>query len=303
MIWQWFGGAYKDAREPRNFFARFAVEPAKLFLLRSEMQMPEAQRPAFVQQRTACVAAQALVDKFGWRLGERLTLVGDIFPVTLDLTLVGIFDDPEHNEILFFNWQYLRDSLSASSTQLDMVNALQVQAQTPGAVPEIARAIDALFENSPYPTTTESERAFQLSFVAFLGNLKLFLLAICGAITFTMLLVSGNTLSMSIRERRREVGIMKTLGFTPMAILGIILGEATLITLVGGVLGCGLASLLCAVMRQGPAFFPGLKVLSLTPVIVGLNLAVALSIGLLSALLPALSVSRTSILKALQATG
>jgi putative ABC transport system permease protein len=303
MVWQWFGGSYRDARDPRNFFARFAVTPNKLVRSWSEIQIPEEQRRAFEQQRTGCIAAQALAKKFGWKLGERITLVGDIFPVTLELTLVGIFDDPEHNELLFFNWDYLRDSLPAGSSQLDMVNAFQVQAQTPEDVPGVARAIDALFDNSPYPTTTESERAFQLSFVAFLGNLKLFLLAICGAVTFTMLLVSANTLSMAIRERMREVGIMKTLGFTPRLILGLVLGEAALIALLGGALGSGLAGVLCAVMRQAPAPIQALKILTVTPVIAVLSVAVALLVGLLSALVPALSAARTSILEALRHTG
>lgn len=304
MVWQWFGGTYKDARDTRNFFARFAVEPAKAFLIQSEAQIPDEQRLAFERQRTGCVASKTLADKFGWKPGERITLVGDIFPVTLDLTLVGIFDEPQHNETLFFSWDYLRESMkSSSSSQLDQTGAFRVQATSPDEVPRVAKAIDALFDNSPYPTTTESERAFQLSFVSFLGNLKLFLMAICGAVAFTILLVSANTLSMSVRERIREVGIMKTLGFTPSAILGIILGEAAILALTGGVIGCLLAAGLCAALRQTPSFIQALRILSISPLIAGLTLVVALLIGLLSALVPALSASRTSILDSLQHTG
>jgi putative ABC transport system permease protein len=168
----------------------------------------------------------------------------------------------------------------------------------------VAEEIDALFENSPDPTTTESERLFLLNFVSFLGNFKLFLTAICGAVTFTILLVSGNTLSMSVRERVREVGILKTLGFTPSAILGMVLGEAAVIALAGGAIGCLLASLLCGVIRQtAPAFIPGIKTLAVTPLIACLSLSVALLIGLVSALLPSLSASRMSILNSLRHTG
>ena len=209
--------------------------------------------------------------------------------------------DPDRNEVLFFNREYLRESLPANNAQRDTANAFKIQANSPEETLKVAKAIDALFENSPYQTVTESERAFQLSFVSFLGNLKLFLLAICGAVTFTILLVSANTISMSVRERIGEVGIMKTLGFTPSAILGIILGEAIIMALVGGAVGSGLAEGLCAVIRHGPSFVP--RSLSVTPLIATLNLLAALLIGLASALVPAVSAARTSIVDSLRHTG
>jgi putative ABC transport system permease protein len=302
---QWFGGAYKDARDTRNFFVRFAVDPSQTFRVWPEYVIPEEQRLAFVRQRTACVASRALANKFGWKLGERITLIGDFLPVTLALTLMGIFDEPGNSEVLFFNLDYLRESLPTDSPQRDMVIQVMVQAETPETVARVAEAIDALFENSPYPTTTESERTFLLNFVSFLGNVKLFLLAICGAVTFTILLVSGNTLSMSVRERIREVGILKTLGFTPSTILGIVLGEAAVIALAGGVIGCLLAGLLCGAVRHAaPPLIPGIRALSVTPLIAGLSLLAALLIGLISALPPALSASRrASILNSLRHTG
>ncbi|HEV2664725.1 MAG TPA: FtsX-like permease family protein, partial [Blastocatellia bacterium] len=149
-----------------------------------------------------------------------------------------------------------------------------------------------------------SERLFLLNFVSFLGNFKLFLAAICGAVAFTILLVSGNTLSMSVRERVREVGNLKTLGFTPSTILGMVLGEAAVLAMTGGVIGCLLAGLLCNVVRQAaPAFIPGIKTLAVTPLIAALSLAAALLIGLVSALPPALSASRMTILNSLRHTG
>jgi putative ABC transport system permease protein len=301
--WQWFGGVYRDARDTRNFFARFAVEPAKLFLVHPEIQIPREQRLAFERQRTACVAAKALADKFGWTPGERITLVGDIFPATLELTLVGIFDDPDHNELLFLNWHYFQESLPANQDYRDMVGQFHVLGDSPENVPQVAQAIDALFENSPYPTTSESERAFLLNFVSFLGNLKLFLIAICGAVTFTILLVSANTLSMSVRERIREVGILKTLGFSSAAVLGLVLGEAALMAVVGGAIGSGLAGILCGTIRQTPGLTQFLRVLSVTPQIAALNLLVAVFLGLASAFVPALGASRTSIVDSLRHTG
>src|SRR5262249_14053708 len=201
---QWFGGTYRDARDTRNFFARFAVRPEKLFQIYSELRIPEDQKQAFMHERTACVASRDLASKFGWNTGERIALAGDLWATNLELTLVGIFDDRDHNEVLFFNHDYLRESLPASDPNRDLIYQIMVQAQRPQDVAGISRAIDDLFANSPYPTKTESEQAFVLSFVSFLGNLKLFLLAIGGAVTFAILLVSANTLSMSIRERIRE---------------------------------------------------------------------------------------------------
>jgi putative ABC transport system permease protein len=160
-----------------------------------------------------------------------------------------------------------------------------------------------MFDNSPYPTKTESEQAFALSFTQFLGNVKMFLLAICGAVTFTILLVSANTMAMSVRERIREVGILKTLGYTNRAILGIILGEAAVISLLGGALGLLLASGMTAFVRQAPAFVSQLKTLSITPPVALFSLGLAVLIGVASAFLPAWTASRTNILDTLRYSG
>src|SRR5262249_57589336 len=128
-------------------------------------------------------------------------------------------------EVLNFKHDYRGGSLAAGSARRDMVSQLMVRLKGRDDAPQVVEKIDTLFENAPDPTTTESEGLFLLNFISFLGNIKLFIAAICGAVTFTILLVSGNTLSMSVRERVRAVGILKTLGFTPSAILGISLAE------------------------------------------------------------------------------
>ncbi len=299
--WQWFGGVYKDARDPKNFFMRMAAEPDKVFSIFTEMQMAGDQKAAFAHDRTGAIAAKALVDRLGWKLGQHITIVGDIFPVTLELTLDGVFDTPDHVEMMLFNHEYLRQSLPESSR--DQIGAFMVQAESPEAVPLAARAIDNMFDNSPSPTKSETERAFQLSFVSFLGNLKLFLMAICGAVTFTILLVSGNTLSMAVRERVREIGILKTLGFTSGTILGIILGEAGVVAAGGGLLGCVLAAAMCTMLRNAVVGVQFLKVLRVTPEIVAITLAIALFTGIASALLPATRAARTPILASLRYTG
>jgi putative ABC transport system permease protein len=304
--WQWFGGTYKDSRDPNNMFPRFGTDPEPFFKVHSEYQIPDDQKLTFIRERTGCVISRTLAEKMKFNIGDRITLIGDIFPVTLELKLVGIFDEPDRQSVLYFNREYLREALaSAGSAQQDLVGAFMVQAETPADVPHIASAIDHMFDGSPFPTRSESEKAFELSFISFLGNVKLFIMAICGAVTFTILLVSGNTISMSVRERIREVGILKTLGFTPAAILGIVVAESSLISVIGGAIGCVLAAGMCSAVSRGPGgdFMPALRNLAVTPPVAAVCLSAALLIGLFSSFIPAWNASRTSILDSLSYTG
>lgn len=298
---QWFGGVYKDSRDPNNFFARMAVEPEKLFALRGEMQMPEDQKKAFLQDRAGCVVGRTLAQRMNFKLGDRITLVGDIFPVSLELTVRGIFEAPNDEDILYFQWKYLEESISPG--RRDEIGTFNILADSADAVPRVAAAVDDLLRNSPVQTKTESEEQFGLSFLSFLGNVKVFLLSLCGAVTFTILLVSANTMAMSVRERVREVGILKTLGFTMREILGIILGEAVMISIAGRALGLTLASVLCIGARKFSFGFNQLAHLGLEPGVAALCLAVAALIGVLSSIVPAFNAARTSIIEAVRNTG
>ena len=301
--WTWYGGTYKDSRDPKNFFPRFAVEPDKYFAVRPDIQMSEESRQAFLKQRSGAIATNKLAMKLGWNVGDRVSLIGDIYPVTLELTLVGFYDDPEGADQLLFNREYLREALPTGSKFRDTSGTYYTLGESVDAMPRVSRAIDEMFDNAPQPTKTESEKQFQLGFVSFLGNLKLFLAAICAAVTFTILLVSGNTMAMSVRERVREVGILKTLGFTSGEVLGIILGEATIISLIGGVVGLIAASFMVILVRKADVQFADINRISVTPEIWGLSIVVALVIGLVSAFIPAQGASRTSILDALRSSG
>lgn len=304
---RWFGGAYKDARDPKNNFAQFGIEPSHLFRVYPELSMPQEQIAAFEQRKTACIASQALATKMGWKIGERITLTGTLMPVNLELTLVGIFDDPSDTEALYFNRDYLQDSLPASDPRFGMVQQYYVETSAATEVANVASAIDGLFADSPAPTRSESEHSFMLSFVSFVGNVKLFLLAIGGAVTFTILLVSANTISMSVRERIREIGVLKTLGFSPAEVIGMILSESAFIGLVGGILGCLVAVLLSLGIAQaahhGSAYVQSLRSFSLTPLSALLTILAALAISVVSALAPAVSAARRSIVESLSHTG
>jgi putative ABC transport system permease protein len=312
--YQWFGGAYKDPGNPKFRFAQFGVEPAEFVKVHPGILLPPAAKALFEKERTACIAAKSLADRLGWKVGDRITLVGKMFPVTLDLNLAGIFNNSGGTSfggssgILYFNWEYLEEglppgNLGTGGPPRGMVHMYQIEVDSPSDVPRVAHSIDAMFANSPEPTKTESEQAFQLSFVSFLGNLKLFIGAICLALIFTTLLVTANTLAMSVRERTRETGVLKALGFNPSEILGIVLSEAGLIAFVGGALGCAAAEALCIIVRQNSALAQFLNSLSVTPTIVVLTLGLAVLLGQASALIPALGAARAPIIDSLRHTG
>ena len=304
---RWFGGTYKDARDPRNGFAQFGIEPDHLFAVYPEFTMPQSQIADFEREKAACVASRALATKLGWKIGERIPLTGTLMPVNLELTLVGIFDNPSETEVLYFNRDYLQDSLPGSDPRRDMVQQYYVETASKNDVASVASAIDALFAQSPAPTRTEDEHVFMLSFVSFVGNVKLFLVALGGAVTFTILLVSANTISMSVRERIREVGILKTLGFSSGEVLGMILSESAFIGLAGGAVGCGIALLLsqeiAQAARHGSPYVQMLRSFSLTPLSACLTVLAALAIPTVSALLPAVSAARAPIVESLKHTG
>jgi len=304
---RWFGGIYKDARDPRNNFAQFGIEPSHLFNVYPEFSMPQDEIADFERQKTACIASRTLATKLGWKIGERITLSGTLMPVTLELMLVGVFDDPSDTEVLYFNRDYLEDSLPSTDSRHDMVQQYYVETDSKDDAASVAPAIDGAFAESPAPTRTESEHAFMLSFVSFVGNVKVFLLAIGGAVTFSILLVSANTISMSVRERIREVGILKTLGFSSFEVLAMILGESAFIGLLGGIAGCAIAVALSVAIAQaahhGSAFVQSLRSFSMTPLSAALTILAALAISAISALVPAVSAARAPIVESLRHTG
>ncbi len=298
----WFGGTYKDDRDQRNFFARFAVEPEDFFKVQTDLKMPEEQKLAFMRERTACIVGTKLAEKFGFKLGDRIVLKGDIFPGNYELTVRGIYDSVDDTETLFFNLDYLYQSLPVA--RRDFAGTFNTLVASKEQTGEVARNVDEMFKNAPVQTRTETEQAFLLSFVGFLGNVKAIVFAICAAVTFTILLVSANTMAMSVRERVREVGIMKTLGFTQGALLGILLGEAMAISLMGAALGCVLASVVAGgVGAAAGSFATQLRDLGLTPITTALTLAIGALVGLLAAIVPAWNASRTPILDTMRYTG
>jgi putative ABC transport system permease protein len=304
MITQWFGGVYKDASDPANFFARFGVEADKFAIVNPEYKMPESELQAFINDRTGCIIGRKTAARHNLKSGDRMTLTGDLFPVTLELTVRGIYECKLDNESLFFQYKYLNESLGPTAGFRDEVGVFSIRMERAEDANAIAKAIDDKFRNSTKQTKTETEQAFQLSFLAFLGNVKLILLSICAAVTFTILLVTGNTMAMAVRERVREVGVLKTLGFTNGIVLWLMVSEAIAIGLIGGVIGLAGARGLILLLSRMPAgvTFIDFSVVTVQPSVIIICLLVAGMIGLVSSVIPALGASRRSIVEALKFT-
>lgn len=296
-VLNWFGGTYKDSR-PENMFPRFAAEPDKVFDVYSEYKVPAEQLEAFKRDRQGLAIGSMVAERVGLELGDRVTIKGDIYPIDPEFTVRAIFEGPDDFNS-FFHLDYLEESLSEE--RKSFAGTFTILLRSTDDMARVAREVDAMFRNAPEPTKTETEAAFALSFVEQLGNIKLFLMSIAGAVAFTIMLVSANTMAMTVRERIAEIGVLKTLGFRSHTLLAMILGEAVLMALAGGVLGVGLAFALTQVAANVMAAF----ITGFTMPFWGVPicLAAALSIGVGSSLVPAILASRTNITDALRHTG
>jgi putative ABC transport system permease protein len=293
----WYGGIYKDDK-PENFFAQFATDPDEYFDVAADKNMPADQLAAWKRDRAGCVVDADLAKKHNWKIGDHIHLQGSIFEGNLDLTLRGIYtiDPPQSN--LYFNAKYLEESVDWFK---DTAGFYFTRVDTPEHMPQVAHAIDDMFHAAPFPTKSESEQAFKLDFIAMLGSVKAFILSICGAVLFTTLLVCANTMAMSIRERTREVAVLRTLGFTRGSILKLLLSEAIVISLIGGLLGIALGTVVILFMSQPGIGLPvSMHMTAATALVVML---VATLVGIVSGLIPSYRASNLGIVDALRHIG
>jgi putative ABC transport system permease protein len=294
----WFGGIYKDAK-PENFFAQFGTDPDEFFKTFRDLQLSEEQMKAWQRDRQGVIVDDSLAKKYGWKLGDRIVLQGNIYPVDLELNIRGIFHSNPDNKSVYFNSKYVEEAVAFFKGQ---AGTFSILAASPADVSKIASTVDDMFRNSPQPTKTESEKAFGLEFVAMMGNVKAFILSICSAVVFATLLVSANTMAMSIRERTREVAVLKTLGFTKRGVLGLFVSEAVALSLVGGLLGAGFGWFMVYGLthsKQFISFFP----MQVTPGIWVAALLTSGLVGLLSSAVPSYSASRVNIVEGLRHIG
>ena len=296
---QWFGGIYRD---PKNFFPNFAVGPGFMDLY-PEYVLPPEQLQAFNAERTGAIVGEALAKQFGWKLGDTIPLQATIFPTkgSNDWTfkLVGIFklaDRKRQGEErqLMFNWKYFDE---ANDYIKGEVNWIVLDLDDPNKATQVAKAIDALSDNSDHETKTQSEQAFNQAFIKQFADIGLIVTAIMSAVFFTLLLLTGNTMAQAVRERIPELAVLKTIGFSNRSVLWLVLAEAVLLVVLGGAIGLGIAAVL---MPAISAASQGLVQLSTVPTgtwLLGIGLMIA--IGLVVGAQPALRAMRLNIVDAL----
>jgi putative ABC transport system permease protein len=293
----WFGGIYKD-QKPENFFAQFGTDPEEFFKTFRDLKLPEEQQIAWQRDRQGVIVDDTLANKYGWKLGDRIVLQGTIYPVDLELYVRGIFSSYPDDKAVYFNTKYVEEAVPFFKGQ---AGTFSILAASPGDVSKIASAVDDMFRNSPQPTKSESEKAFGLEFVAMLGNVKAFIFMICAAVVFATLLVSANTMAMSIRERTREVAVLKTLGFTRQRVLGLFVSEAVALAVLGGLIGVALAYLMIQGMSHSP--YMSFYNLKLTLGMWVVSVCVAGIVGLVSSLFPSYHASQVNIVDGLRHIG
>ncbi|HLG13442.1 MAG TPA: FtsX-like permease family protein [Blastocatellia bacterium] len=291
----WFGGIYKEDK-PEFFFAQFYVDPEAIFEVQSEYQISPEEKAAFQTDRSAAIAGKKLADKFKWKIGEVIELKGAIYPVNPRLTLRGIFTGPQEM-VLYFHREYVEEALKAED-RAGWVGSISVRLDAPESAPRVMEEIDKMFVNSSAPTKTETEAAFQASFVSMLGNVKGLIAAVGLVVVFTISLIAANAMAMSARERFTEVAVMKALGFRPGLVLGLILSESVIISLAGGLVG--------VVAAKTVYEFTGIEMggfienFVVTPGTVVLSLMASILIGVLSGGIPAWSAARIRIIDGLR---
>ncbi len=281
----WFGGVYI---EEKNFFANFAVEPVTYLNLYPEFILSEEQKTAFFRDRKSCVAGQKLAKRFGWKINDSITLKGTIFPGNWEFVLRGIYDgrDETIDETqFFFHWDYLNETVKKSAPRrADMVGFYMIGIAKADSAASIAETVDGLFKNSYAETLTETEKAFQMSFVSFSEAILTAIRLVSFMVIVIIMAVVANTMAMSVRERMREYAVFKTLGFGAFHILGLILGESLVITSVGGAIGIALT--FPVVKAFGKAVSNWIPVFIVEPETIYMDIAAILMVGVVAAIIP-----------------
>ena len=291
----WFGGQYKDEK---SFFANFSVDARKMRVVLPELKMSDAEWEAFINDRQGAIVGQKLVKMYGFTPGQRITLKSPIYDASVEFIIRGVCTGGDE-KTLFFHNEYINELVPEWAK--DKVGTFSIVANSPDDIPRIAQTVDSLFANTDAPTKTESEREFALSFQAMLGSVKTFLYAIMAAITFSLLLIMGNTMAMTVRERTKEVGTLKAIGFQRRTITALFLGEALIVACIGGAIGIGAATVLFNTFDLS-LIIPNF--LSFVPTRQTLALAFGLSVlvGFVSVIYSAYRVAGLTIAEALRST-
>jgi putative ABC transport system permease protein len=295
----WFGGIYQD---PKNFFPQMPVVPEEFVQMYPEYLIPPEAKQAWLQTRTGAIVGRKTAERFHWKVGDKVPIQSAIWTRTdgsrlWEFDVVGIFDGLEKNTDttpLFFRYDYFDEARVWSKGQ---VGWYMVRVKDPALAPEVARAVDQEFENSAWETKTEPEAAFLQGWAKQIGDITMITATILSAVFFTILLVTGNTMSQSVRERTGELGALKAMGFTSSQVLSLVLTESCVLALLGGAVGLGTAWIMIARGDSTGGMLP-LFFLPKTDLLVGASVSVAL--GVLAGIFPALHAMRLRVADALR---
>ena len=297
----WFGGTYIDRA---NFFPKWPVPPKDFLDIYQEFNISSEQKEAFIATKTGMIAGKKLAERFNWKIGDRIPVIGDIYFMSngsnlWEFDLVGIFtdiDNPGNEEQVFMNYQYF-DEARESYTKGTVGNFI-VKLDSKDAGPRVAQEIDAMFANSMDETKTYTEKAYQQMFASQIGDIGLIMNSILAAVFFTILLVTGNTMSQSIRERTSELAVFKTIGFSDITMLILVLIESMVLCLIGAILGLGITGLLMPGLSE--LISVSLGEISLDPSVIISGIGIAIITAFISGFPPALGAMRLKVVDALR---
>lgn len=291
----WFGGVYQDER---NFFAQIAIDDETQRSMFPEFLTSDDQWQAFLADREGAIVGEELAKRFHWSIGDRIPIKGTIFPGPWEFNIRGIYRGkrPQDDTSQFwFHWKYLEER--GPQWNKGFVGWYTVRVANLDDSVGIVKAIDTEFANSPWETKTDTEKAFAASWVKQMGNIEFLILSIGGVVFFTLLLVTGNTMAISVRERISELAVLKAVGFTDVVVLLLVLAESLVVAAVGGGVGLALAKLFTL---HGDPTRGLLPYFYLPPKAIAAGLGLALAVGVISGILPAVSAMRLRVVDALR---
>ena len=294
----WFGGVYQDEK---NFFPQFVIDPDNQRQVFPELLVPDDQWNTFLKDRDGAIVGAATMKRFGWKIGDRIPIKTTLYGLAgtaWEFNIDGVYHgkNPKDDETQFwFRWDAFEERVPERLK--GQIGWYVLRVDNPDDSVRIAKAIDNMFMNSPYETRTETESAFAASWVKQFGNIKFLIVSIGTVVFFTLLLVTGNTMAISVRERTPEIAILKAIGFSDRAVLGFIVGESLVIA----VLGCiGLLLALLAIPVLARALAGMLPALLISPKVLMYGVFAALAVGFVSAILPGLGAMRMRVVDALR---
>ena len=300
-ISRWFGGVYKDNK---NFFPQFAVDPESYFRIYPEYRLTDQEMSKFIRDRRSAVVGRRLADTYGFRVGDMITLKGQLFPGQWEFLIAGIYEGAEEKtdtNKMYFNWAYLNEEIKRRnlSRDADSVGVFITSVTGADQAAAVGLAIDGLFQNSPKETLTETEQAFQLGFVAMTEAIVVAIRAVSYVVILIIMAVMANTMSMTARERTGEYATLKALGFSPAFVAGLIAAESMLLAVIGGLIGIAVTYPLASLFHSATGTLFKSFVVSLETN--AMQMVAALVTGVFAALWPAIKSYRIRIVEGLRA--